>query len=465
MLDGTPAPCNRAWMLTEEALRDLIAAGTIDTVIVAFPDMQGRPVGKRVTAPFFLEHVRDHGIEACDYLLALDVDMEPLPGYRFANWDGGYGDMVARPDMSTLRRLPWLEGSALVVCDLEGTDGAPIEVSPRRILSRQIERAAAAGFDVKCATELEFFLFRESFEEASAKGWRDMHPHTSTIEDYQLLQTSREEYVIRRIRNEMIGAGVPIEFSKGEAGRGQHEINVTYGRALEVADRHLVFKNGVKEIADQCGRAATFMAKWSMAEVGSSCHVHASLWDAATGAPVMADPQSPADLSQVGRQFVAGLLQGARQLTWMWAPYVNSYRRYMPGSWAPTAVVWGVDNRTCGFRIVGHGEGCRVECRVPGADANPYLALAAVIAAGLWGIEHELELAAPFAGNAYEAAEVPRIPSTLVEAIGELESSAVAAEAFGDDVHYHLLNTARQEWVRANQVVTDWELARNFERI
>jgi glutamine synthetase len=234
---------------------------------------------------------------------------------------------------------------------------------------------------------------------------------------------------------------------------------------MEVADRHLVFKNGVKEIADQCGRAATFMAKWSMAEVGSSCHIHASLWDATSGAPLMADGSHPADLSPVGRQFVAGLLQGARQLTWMWAPYVNSYRRYMPGSWAPTAVVWGVDNRTCGFRIVGHGEGCRVECRVPGADANPYLALAAVIAAGLWGVEHELDLPAPFTGNAYEAAEVPRIPSTLVEAIGELESSTIAADAFGDDVHYHLVNTARQEWVRANQVVTDWELARNFERI
>jgi len=340
-----------------------------------------------------------------------------------------------------------------------------VEVSPRRVLRRQIERAAAAGFDVQCATELEFFLFRESFEEAAAKGWRDMHPHTSTIQDYQLLQTSREEYIIRRIRNEMIGAGVPIEFSKGEAGRGQHEINVTYSGALDVADRHLVFKNGVKEIADQCGRAATFMAKWSMGEVGSSCHIHASLWDVASGAPLMADAANPADLSPVGRQFVAGLLQGARQLTWMWAPYVNSYRRYMPGSWAPTAVVWGSDNRTCGFRTVGHGAGSRVECRIPGADANPYLALAAVIAAGLWGVEHGLELPAPYPGNAYEAADLQRIPSTLVDAIAEFESSTIAAAAFGDDVHYHLVNTARQEWAKANRAVTDWELARNFERI
>ncbi len=452
-------------MLTDSALELMIADGSVDTVVVCFPDMQGRPVGKRVTGSFFLDHVREHGIEACDYLLALDVDMEPLPGYRFANWEGGYGDMVAVPDMATLRLVPWLEGTAMVVCDLEGTDGVPVEVSPRRVLKRQIERAAAVGLDVKCATELEFFLFQESFEEAAAKGWRDMHPHTSTIQDYQLLQTSREEYIIRRIRNEMIGAGIPIEFSKGEAGRGQHEINVTYGRALEVADRHLVFKNGVKEIADQCGRAATFMAKWSMAEVGSSCHIHASIWDSADDVPLMADGARPSELSDVGRQFVAGLLQSARSLTWMWAPYVNSYRRYMPGSWAPTAVVWGVDNRTCGFRVVGHGEGCRVECRIPGADVNPYLALAAIIAAGTWGIEHELELPPPYAGNAYDADDVTRIPSTLVEAIGELESSTMAGAAFGEDVHHHLVNTARQEWARSNTVVTDWELARNFERI
>jgi glutamine synthetase len=452
-------------VLTETVLRRLIAEGSIDTVVVAFPDMQGRPVGKRVTAPFFLDHVLGHGIEACDYLLALDVDMEPLPGYRFANWESGYGDMVAKPDLATLRLVPWLEGSALVLCDLLGTDGAPVEVSPRQILVRQIEKAASAGFDVRCATELEFFLFQESYEEAAQKGWRDMHPHTSTIEDYQLLQTAREEYVIRRIRNQMIGADIPVEFSKGEAGRGQHEINVTYGRALEAADRHLVFKNGVKEIADQCGRAATFMAKWSMGEAGSSCHIHASLWDAERGAPLMADAARPGELSQTARRFVAGLLHGARQLTWMWAPYVNSYRRFVPGSWAPTAVVWGVDNRTCGFRTVGTGASCRVECRIPGADVNPYLALAAIIAAGLWGIEHGLELPAPFAGDAYTEAQLTRIPSTLVDAIAELEASEVAADAFGDDVHHHLLNTARQEWARANQVVTDWELARNFERI
>jgi glutamine synthetase len=450
-------------MLELGELRKRVGEGAVDTVVVAFPDMQGRPVGKRVRAGFFLDHVLEHGIEACDYLLAVDVDMDPLEGYRFTSWDTGYGDLVAVPDLDTLRLLPWLEGSAMVVCDVFRADGTHVEVSPRRILRRQVERARALGLEVMCATELEFYLFRETFEEAAAKGWRDLHPHVSTIEDYQLLQTSREEYVLRRIRNEMPGADIPVEFSKGEAGRGQHEVNVTYGRALEVADRHLVFKNGVKEIADQCGRAASFMAKWSTAESGSSCHVHASVWDAQSGAPCTAGAEG-AELSEVGARFLAGLLYGARQLTWLWAPYVNSYRRYVAGSWAPTAVVWGIDNRTCGFRLAGSGASRRVECRIPGADVNPYLALAGVIAAGLWGIEHKLELAPPYVGNAYVASDVPRVPATLVEAIAELEASPIAAHAFGAEVHHHLLNTARQEWIKANRAVTDWELSRNFER-
>ena len=446
-------------------LKRRVADGRIDTVVVAFPDLQGRPVGKRVAGTFFLDHVLDHGIEACDYLLAVDVDMEPLPGYRFASWERGYGDVVALPDLATLRVLPWLEGSALVICNLVDHEGQPVEVSPRRILARQVERAAAAGLEVHCATELEFYLFRESFEEAAQKRWRDLHPHASTIEDYQLLQTSREEYVIRRVRNEMPAAGVPVEFSKGEAGRGQHEVNVTYGQAVDVADRHLVFKNGVKEIADQCGRSASFMAKWSMAESGSSCHVHASLWDASSRSARTWGADEPWELSPTARQFLAGLVHGARQLTWLWAPYVNSYRRFVPGSWAPTAAVWGIDNRTCGFRVVGHGDSRRFECRIPGADVNPYLALAGVIAGGLWGVEHALELPDPFEGNAYVASDVERVPTTLVEAIGEFEASPIAAKALGEEVHYHLTNTARQEWARANHAVTDWELARNFERI
>jgi len=315
---------------------------------------------------------------------------------------------------------------------------------------------------------LEFYLFLDSYAEASEKHWHGIRPHADTIEDYQLLQTSRDEYIIRQVRNQMLEAGIPIEFSKGEAGTGQHEINVTYAGALEVADRHLVFKNGVKEIASQHGRAATFMAKWSMEQAGSSCHLHTSLWDASSGAALMAPADGdnhPSGFSEVGRQFLAGQLASARQLSWCFAPYVNSYRRYVPDSWAPTAVVWGEDNRTCGFRAVGSGEGRRIECRVPGADVNPYIALAASIAGGLWGIDHGLELEPAFEGNAYVAPDIPRIPSTLVEAVALLDGSEVAAEAFGDDVHHHLLNTARQEWAKANRVVTEWELARNFERI
>jgi glutamine synthetase len=442
-----------------------IADGSIDTVVLAFPDMHGRPVGKRVTPDFFSTHVAEHGIEVCDYLLAVDVDMNPLPGYRFANWDTGYGDVVVHPDFDTVRPLPWLPGSVMVIGDLTDLEGAPVEVSPRQILRRQIARAAERGFSVQSATELEFFLFRETYDEASEKNWRGLTPHTSTIVDYQLLQTSREEYILGRIRREMCDALIPVEFSKGEAGRGQHEVNVTYADSLTTADRHLVFKTGIKEIAAQEGRAATFMAKWTMDDVGSSCHVHNSLWDAASGEPVMADPSHPTGLSVVGRQFLAGQLFAARQLAWCAAPTVNSYRRYTPGSWAPTAVVWGEDNRTCGFRVVGHGAGRRVESRVPGADVNPYLAVAACIAAGLYGIDHELELADPYPRNAYEADDVPRLPSTLVEALAELKDSEVAAEAFGPDVHHHLTNTAEQEWLASNRHVSDWELARNFERM
>ncbi len=442
-----------------------ISDGSIDTVIVAFPDMYGRPVGKRVTADFFSSHVAEHGIEACEYLLAVDVDMTPLPGYRFANWDTGYGDVVCRPDYATSRLIPWLPGSALVIADLTDEEGEPVEVSPRQVLRHQLDRAATRGLRVDCATELEFFLFRDTYEEAAAAGWRGLTPHTSTIEDYQLLQTSREEYILRRIRLEMQAADIPVEFSKGEAGRGQHEVNVTYAGALETADRHLVFKNGIKEVAAQEGRAATFMAKWTMDDVGSSCHVHASLWDRESGAPLMADASHPSGLSVVARQFLAGQLYAARELAWCAAPTLNSYRRYVPGSWAPTAAVWGKDNRTCGFRVVGQGAGRRVESRIPGADVNPYLVLAATIAAGLYGIDHELALSDPYTRNAYEATDVPRIPSTLVEAIDELRRSSVAAEAFGPEVHHHMLNTAQQEWEASNRHVSDWELQRNFERI
>ncbi len=469
MLDAGPSSGEHASMLSADALGRMIDTGEIDTVVVAFPDLQGRPVGKRVTAAHYLDHVTVHGIDACDYLLAVDLDMTPLPGYRFAGWDQGYGDLVAVPDPTTLRLLPWVDGTAFVLCDLVDRDGAPIAVSPRQVLRAQIARAAEQGLEVRAATELEFYLFRTSPGEAAARGWRSLEPASRTIQDYQLLETAGHEDVLRQVRNDLLLAGVPVECSKGEAGRGQVEVNVTFGGALEAADRHLVLKQAVKEIAARHGRAVTFMAKWSMDEVGSSCHLHTSLWDEESGRPLMA-PASPGEagsadgLSAVGRRWLGGQLAAAGELAWCSAPTVNSYKRYVPGSWAPTAVVWGEDNRTCGFRAVGHGAGRRIESRVPGADVNPYLALAAAIAGGLWGIEHDLDPGPPFAGNGYEA-DVARLPTTLVEAVESFEGSRIAPAAFGEDVHHHLANTARQEWLAANRAVTDWELARYFERI
>ncbi len=458
--------------LALEELREQIGRGEIDTVVVAFPDLQGRLMGKRVTGHFFLDRVLAggedrglHGIEACNYLLAVDVEMTPVPGYDYANWEQGYGDFNAVPDLETLRLIPWLEKTALVLCDLvDGDTGGPVEVAPRHILRRQVERAAELGFTVKCASELEFFLFRDSYEEAAAKGYAALEPHASVIEDYHVLQTTRDEYFIRAIRNGMDAAGVPVEFSKGEAGRGQHEINLEYAGALEMADRHAIYKNGAKEIASLAGRSLTFMAKYSTDEVGSSCHVHSSVWDVHGTRPLMWSDGGEHHLSDVFRSWLGGQLATGRELAWLYAPTVNSYKRYQPASWAPTALVWGRDNRTCGFRVVGHGESYRVESRLPGADVNPYLAFAATIAAGLHGIEHALDPGPPFIGNAYEAVDVPRVPISLVEAIAEFEGSEVAAKAFGAAVHEHLVNTARQEWLSFGRVVTDWERRRNFEQ-
>ncbi len=451
-----------------EALERRIAAGDVDTVLVVFPDLQGRLMGKRVTGHFFLDDVLagSGGVEACNYLLAVDVEMDPLPGYRFASWEQGYGDFQLRPDPATLRAVPWLEKTALVLCDLVDEEmGEPVEVSPRRILQRQVERAAAAGLAVKGASELEFYLFKESYDEAAAKGYAGLTPHSAVIEDYHILQTTKDEYLIRAIRNAMDGAGVPVEFSKGEAGRGQHEINLRYAGALEMADRHTIYKNGAKEIAALNDRAITFMAKYSMDEGGNSCHLHSSLWSADSDEPLDWDTGGPDHLSETFRHYLGGLVAASRELSYLFAPYVNSYKRFQPGSWAPTAVVWGNDNRTCGLRLVGHGPSFRVESRIPGADCNPYLAFAATIAAGLHGIEHQLDPGPAFRGNAYEADDVPRVPTTLVEATGELEQSEIALKAFGEDVHFHLVNTARQEWATFNRVVTDWERRRNFELI
>jgi glutamine synthetase len=447
----------------DEAIRD----DRIDTVLVAFPDLQGRLVGKRVTGSYWLDHMESgfEPLHACNYLLAVDSEMNVLPGYTFANWEQGYGDMAAQPDLSTIREIPWLEKTALVLCDLtDETTGAPVEVSPRRILQRQVERAAAAGYTLNFASELEFFVFRESLDEAAAKDYANLTPHSLVIEDYHILQTTRDEYLIRAIRNGIDGAGVPVEFSKGEAGRGQHEINLVYSTPMEMADRHVVYKNGAKEIASQHDRAITFMAKYSADEVGSSCHIHSSLWNGDGTQSLMWDATGPDHLSAVFRGWLGGQLACGRELAWMYAPTVNSYKRYQPESWAPTALAWSMDNRTCGFRIVGHGNSFRLESRIPGADVNPYLAYAATIAAGLHGIEHGLDPGDRFDGNAYADADLPRVPSSIVEAIDAFATSKIAADAFGTDVHDHLLNTARQEWAYFNRAVTDWERRRNFDQ-
>jgi glutamine synthetase len=454
-------------MLAVDELDDLIRSDRVDTVLVAFADLQGRLVGKRVTGHFWREQMAGgrEPIHACNYLLAVDVEMTPLPGYRFANWETGYGDFALLPDLTTLRIVPWLDATAFVMCDVvDEHDGSPIEVSPRRILQRQVERAAALGYSVNFGSELEFFLFRESQEEAAAKGYAHLTPHSEVIEDYHILQTTRDEYVIRAIRNGIDGAGIPVEFSKGEAGKGQHEINLLYAPPVEMADRHVIYKNGAKEIVSQHGRSITFMAKYSMDEVGSSCHIHSSVWDAAGKTSLMWDEGAPEHFSPVFRGWLGGQLACGREFAWLFAPTVNSYKRYQPESWAPTAIAWSHDNRTCGFRVVGHGSSYRLESRVPGADVNPYLAYAATIAAGLHGIERGLDPGEPFLGNAYAADDLPRVPWNIVEAIQAFDESKVAVQAFGDEVHFHLCNTARQEWAAFNRAVTDWERRRNFDQ-
>ncbi len=454
-------------MLNADELASAIELYTIDTILVVFPDLQGRLMGKRVTGHYWLRQMKRGAgeIHACNYLLAVDSEMTVLPGYQFANWEKGYGDCALRPDLSTIRRIPWLEATALVMCDVvDEHDDSPIEVSPRRILQRQIERAAKLGYSVKMASELEFFLFKENHEEAAAKGYSGLAPISNVVLDYHILQTTRDESIIRAIRNGMDNAGVPVEFSKGEAELGQHEINLEYADALTMADRHVIYKNGAKEITHQFGRTITFMAKYDIDRVGSSCHIHSSVWDQHGAQSLMWDENAPHHQSAVTQGWLGGLMATARELAWMHAPTVNSYKRYQPESWAPTAIVWGDDNRTCGFRTVGHGQGFRVESRIPGADANPYLAFAATIAAGLHGIEAGLTPGDPFQGNAYVSTDVERVPWNIVEAINEFEKSEVAIDAFGEAVHFHLLNTARQEWASFNRHVTDWEHKRNFDQ-
>jgi glutamine synthetase len=454
-------------------LPSLIRKGAVDTVLTVFPDHLGRLMGKRVAGRYFLDHVLGEGVHACIYLFTVDMEMEPLQGFTLTSWERGYGDMKAVPDLATWRLLPWLPGTALVFCDVYTEEGEPIEESPRWILRRQVERAAARGYTVKTASELELYLFRESFDEARAKRYQGLTPVSGYLEDYHILQTSREEPLVRAIRNHLEAARIPVEFSKGEWGKGQEEINLRYADALEMADRHVLYKHAVKEIAGQQGSSVTFMAKYDAGAAGSSCHVHSSVWDRAGRKSLFAPPSPrPQGARTEGRQgsplfqqWLAGQMAMARELSLFYAPTVNSYKRYQAGSFAPTRIAAGWDNRTCGFRLCGEGPGFRVENRIPGADANPYLAFAATIAAGLHGIGTRLRPPALYEGNAYEDAKLPQVPKTLREAIDELGRSRVAREAFGAKVVDHYLRLARLEQAAFDQAVTDWELIRLFERI
>jgi len=443
-------------VLTLEQLREDVELGVVDTVVAAFTDMQGRLMGKRLDGDFFLEEEdAGHPVEGCNYLLALEMEMDPVPGYEIASWERGYGDFDLKPDLATLRRIPWLEGTALVLCDVLWHDGAPVAPSPRQVLRRQIERAAGLGFTPMVGSELEFFLFRESYEEARAQHFRGLTPSVPYILDYHILASTYDERLLRRIRTEMKRAGMRVESSKGEAGAGQHEINFRFADALRAADDHVVYKNGAKEIAHQEGCSITFMAKPDHSDVGSSCHIHSSLWR--DGRNVFGEDDG------VFGHFLAGQIACARELAIFFAPTVNSYKRFVVGSWAPTTLAWGHDNRTCGFRVVGHGSSKRPETRIPGADVNPYLAFAALLAAGLHGIEQGLELGSALEGNAY-VSDAERFPSTLRDAIEALDSGTMARAALGEDVVDHYLNYARTEQRLFDSVVTCYERERFFER-
>lgn len=449
--------------LDKTEILDLIKSSEIDTVIVAFPDLQGRIVGKRVTSNFYINSVRHHGIEACDYLLAVDIELNPVEGYRFANWEQGYGDMLAVPDESTLKIVPWLEKTAFVICDLYDHQGNPVEVSPRWILKNQIKKAQNLGYNIMTATELEFFLFKDSFKKAQKKKFKGLSTISNNLEDYQIYETTKEEFMLKDIRNFMQQAGLKIEFSKGEAGKGQHEINITYTNALECADNHLFFKNGVKEIAALKDMSVSFMAKHNIKKVGSSCHIHASLWDINSNQSLMSGDYTQG-LSHLAASFIQGLIDTTAEFMILWAPNVNSYKRYQPGSWAPTTLGWAPDNRTVTHRLVGKNNSLRIESRVPGADCNPYLALSGILAGGIYGIENNLALSDPLKGNAYLMSDAKHLPYCLIDAVKLFENSLVAKSSFGDDVHYHLLNMAYREWLAFNNSVTDWELKRYFEK-
>ncbi|WP_327251881.1 glutamine synthetase family protein [Streptomyces sp. NBC_01244] len=452
--------------LSPEELHALVASGEIDTVVLAFPDMQGRLQGKRFAAQFFLDEVLRHGTEGCNYLLAVDTDMNTVDGFEMSSWDRGYGDFAMHPDLATLRRIPWNPGSAFVLADLAWNDGTPVVAAPRQILRRQLERLGEHGYTAMVGTELEFMVFLDTYEQAWNSDYRGLTPANQYNTDYSILGTGRVEPLLRRIRNEMQAAGLVVESAKGECNLGQHEIVFRYDEALTTCDQHSVYKTGAKEIAAQEGVSLTFMAKYDERE-GNSCHIHLSLNDA-DGRSAMAaegpDAHDHSGMSPVMRHFLAGQLAALRDFSLLYAPNINSYKRFRPGSFAPTAVAWGVDNRTCALRVVGHGPSMRFENRLPGGDVNPYLAVAGLVAAGIYGIENRLELPEACAGNAYTA-DFAHVPTTLREAAELWENSEIAKAAFGPEVVAHYRNMARVELDAYDSAVTDWELRRSFERL
>ncbi len=445
-------------LLKVEQLRELVAKGDIDTVVAGFTDHYGRLLGKRFDAEMFLDDVIDHGGHACDYLLTVDMEMEPVPGYKFANWQLGYGDFHLVPDLGTLRLASWLDRSAFVICDVKSEKThAPVAVAPRSILRKQLDSAKEAGFESFAATELEHYLFRTSYRDAAKSGFRDLEPAGWYLEDYHLLQGARSEDFHGAVRRHLNASGVPVETSKGEWGKGQHEINVRYAATLDMADRHVVFKQCLKELADAAGLSVTFMAKPFHGQAGSSCHIHFSLWRG--GKNVF---ERDGDLF---RWFLGGWMAHVHELMPFYAPTVNSYKRYVDASWAPTRIAWSYDNRTAGFRVVGNGPAMRIECRIPGADCNPYLAFAAALASGMDGVANKTEPPACFVGDAYAAANLQRVPHTLGEATERFAASSFAKRAFGDEVVEHYTHFFNTEMAAFNSAVTDWERNRYFERI
>jgi glutamine synthetase len=446
-----------------DALLTKIQAGKVDTVQVAAPDMLGRLVGKRFTAEFFTNQMSPSGTShGCNYLFAVNMEMDPQDGYKLANWDAGFGDFEMRPDMTAIYPLPWEAASALVFCDFHHHDGTLVQEAPRTILRQQIERLAERGWRANMASELEFYLYQESYEAAAQKGYHGLNPSSSYRIDYHMLQPARDEPLFRDIRTQMLAAGIPIENSKGEWGKGQHEINITYADPLTMADRHIVFKHGAKHLAYAHGKSISFMAKPFAGEAGNSCHIHLSLKD--ENGPIFWDEKGNGGNKLFGH-FLAGLMKYSRELCYFFAPTVNAYKRYEAMSWAPTRQAWATDNRTTGFRVVGHGKSFRVENRMPGADANPYLAFAAMIAAGLAGIDEGLQCGPEYHGNAYVDPKLEALPATLRESLDLFENSAIARKSFGSEVIEHYVHAGRLELREFDAAVTDWERQRYFERI